>query len=35
MIFLCSRPQPFDCIFTPRFTGVQSTLVEARESFED
>jgi hypothetical protein len=34
-MFLCSRPQPFDCIITPRFPGVQSILVEARESFED
>ena len=33
-IFMCSRPPPHDCIFTPRFPEVVTILAEERESFE-
>ena len=35
MIFVSSRPPPFDCLFSPRFPEVKSILGEERERFED
>ena len=35
LIFLCSRPAPYDCVIKPRFPEVLSILVYEKGNFDD